>query len=133
MGMAALMLFGTQFSVYGSNARMASENLVIANQEKFKIQNLPKYFYMFLWSQILIGIIILAAGFTEPLALVVTGAVLNAMSMFVYSGLILFMNLTQLPKPLRPSLFRIVGLGSAFVFYGAFSIFVIIQNISKFL
>ncbi len=133
MGMAALMLFGTQFSVYGSNARMASENLVITNQEKFKIDNLPKYFYIFLWLQILVGIGVLALGFTEPLALVVTGAVLNAMSMFIYSGLILWLNLSSLEKPLRPSLFRIAGVAFAFLFYGAFSIFVIVQNIAKFL
>lgn len=131
MAMAGVMLFGTQFSVYGSNARMASENLVISNQEKFRIENLPKYFYGFLWMQIGIGIIILLLGFTEPLALVVTGAVLNAISMFIYSGLILFLNMTALEKPLRPSLFRIFGIGSAFLFYGAFSIFVIVQNIQK--
>ncbi|OGM05256.1 hypothetical protein A2125_01335 [Candidatus Woesebacteria bacterium GWB1_43_5] len=131
MGMAALMLFGTQFSVYGSNARMASENLVIANQEKFKVENLPKYFYLFLWLQIAAGIIILAAGFTEPLALVVTGAVLNAISMFIYSGLILYLNLTSLEKPLRPSLFRIIGVAFAFLFYGGFGGFVIVQNLSK--
>jgi hypothetical protein len=107
--------------------------LVITNQEKFKIESLPKYFYFFLWGQIGVGIAILALGFTEPLALVVTGAVLNAMSMFIYSGMVLFLNLTTLERELRPSLFRIVGLGSAFLFYGGFSIFVIIQNIGKFL
>lgn len=133
MGMCALMLFGTQFSVYGSNARMASENLVISNENKFKIENLPKYFYMFLWLQIGIGILILLLGFTEPLALVVTGAVLNAISMFIYSGLILYLNMTTLEKALRPSIIRIIGVGSAFLFYGGFSIFVIIQNIGKIL
>lgn len=129
MGMSALMLFGTQFSVYGSNARMASENLVISNPEKFKIERLPKFFYGFLWLQILIGIAILAAGFTEPLALVVTGAVLNAISMFIYSGLILYMNLTTLEAELRPSWIRILGVGGAFVFYGGFSIYTILQRL----
>lgn len=129
MGMCALMLFGTQFSVYGSNARMASENLVISNQDKFKIQNLPKYFYGFLWMQIALGIIILAMGFTEPLTLVVTGAVLNAISMFIYSGLILYLNLTSLEKPLRPSWIRIAGVVGAFLFYGGFSVFTILQRV----
>lgn len=133
MAMAALMLFGTQFSVYGSSARMASENLVISNASRFKIEKLPKYFYSFLWFQIAIGILILALGFTEPLALVVTGAVLNAMSMFIYSGLILWLNMTSLEKELRPSIIRIIGVGFAFLFYGGFSIFVIIQNIQKIL
>ncbi|QQS38362.1 Nramp family divalent metal transporter [Candidatus Woesebacteria bacterium] len=131
--MAAIMLFGTQFSVYGSNARIASENLVILNKEKFKINNLPKYFYVFLWLQIAAGIWILGSGFTEPLTLVVTGAVLNAFSMFIYSGLILWLNLTSLAKPLRPGFIRIFFVGLAFVFYGSFSAYTIYLNITKFI
>lgn len=133
LAMAALMLFGTQFSVYGSNSRISSENLVISNPEKFKVEKLSKYFYVFLWAQILAGIVIFSLGFTEPLALVVTGAVFNAISMFIYSGLVLWLNLTVLEKPLRPSILRIVAVGAAFLFYGGFSIFIIILNIQKIL
>jgi len=128
---SAVMLFGTQFSVYGSNARIASENLVLAGGQKFRTDNLSKYFYIFLWVQIASGIVILSLGFSEPLALVVTGAVANAFSMFIYSGLVLWLNLTELDKHLRPSLIRILACLSAFLFYGGFSLFTIIQNITK--
>lgn len=131
--MVGIMLFGTQFSVYGSNSRISAENLVIANQNKFKISNLPKYFYIFLWVQLLAGAIIFALGYTEPLALVVTGAVMNAFSMFIYSGMVLWTNLTLLAKPLRPSVFRVIAVGCAFLFYGGFSIFTIYQNVMKLL
>lgn len=129
--MAGVMLFGTQFSVYGSNARIASENLLIGFKNKLKIENLNKYFYGFLWIQILAGIVILALGFTEPLTLVVTGAVLNAISMFIYSGLVLLLNLTFLPKEVRPSFFRIFAVLSAFLFYGAFSIFTVYRYLTN--
>ena len=131
--MAGIMLFGTQFSVYGSNARIASENLVIIDKEKFSTEKLSKFFYGFLWLQILAGIAIFSLGFTEPLALVVTGAVLNAFSMFIYSGMVLYTNLTLLDKPLRPSPIRVIAVGSAFLFYGGFSIFTILTNIQKIL
>jgi hypothetical protein len=127
--MAGVMLFGTQFSVYGSNARIASENLVITNKEKFTTKNLPKFFFIFLWVQIIAGIVILLLGFTEPLALVITGAVLNAFSMFIYTGLILWMNMTSLEKHARPSIARTIAVFCAFLFYGAFSIFTLVQNI----
>jgi len=133
LAMAALMLFGTQFSVYGSNSRISAENLVITNPDKFKVERLSKYFYIFLWVQILAGVLIFALGFTEPLALVVTGAVFNAISMFIYSGMVLWLNLTKLPKPIRPSLFRILAVGAAFLFYGGFSIFTVILSIQKIL
>lgn len=127
--MAGIMLFGTQFSVFGSTSRIMAENLVILSPDKFKIKNLPKFFYLFLWLQIISGIIIFSLGFTEPLTLVITGAVLNAMSMFIYSGLVLFLNIKNLEKPLRPSLIRKAVVGFAFIFYGAFSIFIIIQKL----
>lgn len=127
--MASVMLFGTQFSLLGSNARIMSENLVISSPEKFKIEKLPTFFYIFLWALIFAGIIIFALGFTEPLTLVVIGAVLNAISMFIYSGLVLWLNLTSSAKPLRPRFIRIAAVGSAFLFYGVFSFFTILQNI----
>lgn len=129
MFMAGIMLFGTQFSVLGSNARISSENLVLTNPKMFKIKNLPIFFYMFLWLQIAAGIGIFALGFTEPLALVITGAVLNAMSMFIYSGLVLRLNMTSLQKVARPSFVRVFAVGSAFLFYGAFSVFTILERL----
>lgn len=126
--MAAIMLFGTQFSVFGSNSRIMSENLVILDQKKFPVSKLPKFFYGFLWFQILAGVIIFSLGFTEPLALVIIGAVLNAISMFIYSGMVLALNLTHLPKLTRPGIIRIIAVGSAFLFYGGFSIFTVWQK-----
>jgi hypothetical protein len=127
MATAAVMLFGTQFSVLGSTSRIMSENLVISSS-KLKVSNMGKYFYGFLWLQIAAGIIIFLLGFTEPLALVVTGAVLNAMSMFVYTGMVLLLNMKNLEKPLRPSILRIFVVSSAFMFYGGFSLYTILQK-----
>ena len=126
---AGLMLFSTQFSILDATSRITSENLVITSPKKFKIQNLPKFFYVFLWIQIAAGILIFSLGFTEPLPLVIVGAVLNAFSMFVYTGLMLWLNLTSLAKPLRPSLPRIIAVGSAFAFYGIFSTVVVLQQL----
>jgi hypothetical protein len=128
---AATMLFSTQFSVMDATSRIMSENLVILSPKKFKIEKLPNFFYIFLWIQILAGIIIFSLGFTQPLTLIVIGATLNAIAMFFYTGLVLWLNLTNLDKPLRPSLLRIFAVASAFIFYGVFSFFTILQNIPK--
>jgi len=78
----------------------------------------------------LAGIVIFALGFTEPLALVVLGAFFNAVSMFVYSGLVLRLN-HSLEKPLRPSLIRSLVVLTAFLFYGIFSLFTVVQNLPR--
>lgn len=128
---AAAMLFSTQFSVIDASSRIMSENLIILSPKKFRIEKLPIFFYLFLWIQILAGIIIFSLGFTQPLTLIVIGAALNAVAMFFYTGLVLWLNLTNLDKPLRPSLLRIFAVASAFVFYGVFSFFTILQNMPK--
>ncbi|KKS32040.1 MAG: hypothetical protein UU93_C0011G0001 [Candidatus Amesbacteria bacterium GW2011_GWA2_42_12] len=122
LAVVAVMLFGTQFAVYGSNARMAAENLVLVNSSRFGVHSIGKYFYGFLWLQILAGIAVLGMGFIEPLALVITGAVLNAAAMCVYSILIIGLNMS-LPVALRPSWWRVGIVGLASVLYGGFAAF----------
>jgi len=129
--MIGIMLFGTQFSVLGSTSRIMAENLVVHSQSRFKIQNLPKFFFFFLWLQIAAGAAIFLSGFTEPLNLVITGAVLNAISMFIYSGMILTINHKLLPEALRPSIVRTAVIFAAFVFYGAFSAVTIWQYLTS--
>lgn len=130
---AGIMLFGTQFSVYGSTSRIISENLILSSPKRFKTSSISKYFYFFLWLQILAGVLVFALGFTEPLELVVIGAVLNAFSMFIYTGMVLFLNSTLLPKKTQPSLFRKFAVSIGFLFYGGFSFYTILQNLTKFL
>jgi len=118
----SVMLFGTQFSVFGSTSRIMTENLLLLSKNRFHLKNASKYFYVFLWLQILIGIIIFIFGFGQPLLLVVIGAVMNAFTMFIYTGMILYLNYSSLHKKLRPSLIRIAFLCFSFLFYGGFTI-----------
>lgn len=126
---AGLMLFATQFNVMDAISRIMAENLVILSPQKFKVQYLPYYYYGFLWLTILAGIIIFISGFNRPITLVTLSAVLNAFTMFVYSGLMLWLNKTNLPKELRPNIVRTFAIIVAFLFYGGFSLFTILQNI----
>lgn len=130
---AGMMLFSTQLSVLDATSRIMSENLVILGQGRFKVGKMPSFFYLFLWLQILAGGVILLLGFEEPFTLVVIGAVLNAFSMFVYSGLVLGLNLSILSKELRPAWWRVGVLGLIVVFLGVFSVVTISQYLRGFL
>jgi len=125
---AALMLFSTQFSVMDATSRIMAENLVISSQSRFRIEKLQLFYYSFLWVQIGAGIIIFGSGLNEPLALVTLSAVLNAFTMFVYSGLMIWLNKTSLRKALQPNWWRLGAVGAAMVFYGVFSMFTILQR-----
>lgn len=126
-----IMLFGTQLTVFDATSRILSENIIIASQGKLAEKSIPKAYYIMLWIQIIAGIIILLLGFTEPLALLVTAAVLNSVAMFVHIGLTLWLNSTSLDKALRPSAIRKFAMILAFLFYGGFSLFVIYDRFIK--
>lgn len=125
--LASTMLFSTQLSVMDATSRIMSENIVIANQKKFPIKNLPKYYYLFLWLLITLGIIIILLDFKEPLQLVTLGAALNAVSMFVYSIAVLWLNLSEKRAILRPSNFRVLILLFEIAFFGLFSLLTLRQ------
>lgn len=119
------MLLATQLTVLDSTSRIITENIILfKNKTK---ANLGKIYYTVLWSQIAFGIIIFLSGFNQPKNLIVLGAVLNAAAMFVYTGIILFLNNTYLPKPLRPNIARNTILIFSFFFLGYFSLTTILS------
>jgi len=123
-----IMLFATQLTVFDSTSRIISENLVLANS-KIKGKSISKTYYLVLWAQILSGILIYSLGLQEPFQLIMISAVLNAFAMFVHVGLTLTTNLSLLQKEIRPRLPRITMMSLAFLFYGGFSIYTIIDKL----
>lgn len=127
IAVGAAMLFSTQFGVLDTTSRILTENLSLVSKRFFPPNHLRRNFYLFLWIQIILGILILALNLAEPLTLVIIGAVLNALAMFVHIGLTIWTNLTILEKPIRPSLLRLGIMLLAFVFFGGFSLFTILD------
>lgn len=125
---AGLTLFSTQLGVFDATSRVLSENLILSSSGKIAENKLPKVYYGVLWAQIVGGIVVYSLGITQPLQLVTISAVLNAFTMFIHTGLTLWINMTLLKKELRPSYFRVGAMVLAFLFYGGFSIFTLINR-----
>jgi len=123
-----IMLFATQLTVFDSTSRIISENLVLSNS-KVQGKNIAKIYYVVLWAQILSGILIYSFGIKEPFQLITISAVLNAFAMFAHIGLTLTTNLSLLHKEIRPKLPRIAMMCLAFLFYGGFSLYTIIDKL----
>ena len=115
----ALMLFTTQLGVIESATRISSENLLLLRHAPSEVVPSSATFYIFLWVEIILGIIYLFAGAVEPRALLTLGAILNAAAMMIAFPLILALNL-KLPRNIRPSLFRRLAMISAFLFFAYF-------------
>ncbi|TSC87619.1 MAG: Uncharacterized protein G01um101416_434 [Microgenomates group bacterium Gr01-1014_16] len=122
-----LMLTATQLTVLDSTSRIITENILL--WKNMHVAHVSKLYYSVLWVQITFGILVILAGFTQPRDLITLGAVINAFSMFVYTGLILFLNNARLAAPLRPSILRNLILLATFIFLGVFC-FLTLNNLT---
>ena len=84
------------------------------------------------WAIIAFGILVIASGFDQPLLLIVLSASLNGLVMFLYSGLLLWMNWTSFRGPLRPHPIRLLALLGSLVFFGYFSVRTLAVQLAKF-
>ncbi len=127
----SIMLFQTQLGVMDSTSRIMAENaaLLIMKHKHTHTIALSKIYFSFLWAQIAFGILLFLLGISEPKTLIVLGACLNAVAMFVHIGLVQFLNHHALPKVFRPRLWRKILLAGIFLFFGVFSVIVFIDQL----
>ena len=126
-----IMLFQTQLGVMDSTSRIMAENLAltkIKSGDASKV-NLSKIYSIFVWSQIAFGSLLFLCDISEPKTLIVLGAVINAFAMFVHVGLVTYLNQKALPKFARARLWRKLIMGIIFLFFGFFSVIVLIDRI----
>ncbi|MBU1038832.1 Nramp family divalent metal transporter [Patescibacteria group bacterium] len=129
----SIMLWQTQLGVLDSTSRIMAENLALKklnNQNQFP---LGKIYYNFLWAQIIFGIILFLFNIYEPKTLIIIGAVINAVAMFIHVGLVNWMNHKLLPKILRPKMWRQLIIIIIFLFFGLFSAITLWSNLSNWL
>lgn len=116
---AAGMLFATQVGVLESSSRIISENVLLATQSRIKQLSPSKWFYLSLWTQIIVGIVVYSLGFREPRLLITVSAILNAAAMMVSFALLYLLNRRQILSPYQPSpLRRIILILAALLFAG---------------
>lgn len=114
---AGLFLFATQLGVLESATRITAENILLLGHRVDEEVNPGKAFYLILWLEIAVGIVLLLLGFQEPRLLLTLGAILNAAAMMVAFPLILLLNRRHLPKRIGPTLARQAALLIGFGFF----------------
>lgn len=125
----AIMLFSTQTSIFDATSRIMAENVAIANHRLFPVKNLGWYYYGFLWTQVGLSILVLQLGFTQPFMLVVISAVLNAVTMGVYSLMLRRLNTSELEPALQPNLLRKSVLSALSAFFAIIAIMTLWQQL----
>jgi hypothetical protein len=117
-----LMLAQTQMGVLDSTSRIMSENAALLKLKNSPNQrlNLSKIYYRFLWGQIAFGIALFLMNFYEPKQLIITGAIINALAMFIHIALVNIGNWKTLPAATRPGWLRRIIIFIIFLLFAGF-------------
>ena len=124
------MLFTTELALLDAVARVAADILKIAFLRERAI-SLSHLYFGVVWAMIAFGVAVLLVGFDQPLVLIVLSASLNGIVMFLYSGLLLWLNCTSFRGILRPHPVRIAALLGSLLFFGYFSVLTLLDQIAR--
>jgi hypothetical protein len=113
------VLFSTELALLDAVTRVLADVLQ-AWLRRTSTWSLSRLYVSILWGLIAVGIGILALGLNRPLSLLILSSALNAFVMFLYSGLLLWLNLSSFRGPLRPRPLRCIALAGSLLFFGYF-------------
>ncbi|GAB3833510.1 Nramp family divalent metal transporter [Kribbella italica] len=126
----AFSLFAAAAGIVDYTSRLASDMIKARYLRESAVTESKLYFWL-VWGLVAFGILVLLAGLDQPLVLLVISACTAGTMMFVYSGLLWWMNSRALPAPIRISAIRTAVLAFAFLAFGALAVFTIIDQVKK--
>ena len=121
------VLLSTELALLDAVTRVVADIVRVGFLRDHPTWTLSRLYFAILWGFIAFGVAVLAVGLDEPLLLLVLSAALNAAVMFLYSGLLLWLNLRSFGGILRPRLVRILALATAVLFFGYFTLLTVLS------
>ena len=114
----ALALFMTAVGAVDVTGRLAADVV----HTSYKTGRSESAIYaIIVWIVVTLGIVLIGAGASQPLLLLIISGSVSAFMMFLYSGLLIRLNRRLLDPPLRPGAARITALLAAMAFFGLIS------------
>jgi len=124
----AFALFAAALGIVDYTCRLVAD---VLKTSYVRDANESKLYFGLVWAIVLIGCAVLLVGFDQPLVLIVISAVVGGFMMFIYSGLLIWINRKSLPAPLRIRGLRLVALVWAIALFGTLSVLTVIQQYQK--
>jgi hypothetical protein len=123
----AFSLFAAAIGIVDYTSRLAADQLKFFYLRESKISENKLYFWL-VWGLVVLGILVLLAGVSQPLVLLVISACVGGGMMFVYSILLLVLNRKTLPPAIKVKSYRIAALVWAIALYGVLSVITVIEQ-----
>jgi hypothetical protein len=127
----ALSLFAASIGIADYVSRLVADVLKVGYLRESKRWSESRIYSLVVWTIVLFGVAMIAAGFDQPLVLTVLAASLSGVVMFIYSGLLIALNRRFLPQPIKIRGVRLGALVWCFGFFGVFSIIYAIEQFKQ--
>jgi hypothetical protein len=122
----AFSLFAASMGIVDYTSRLAADVLKTAYRPA---SSESRMYFAVVWGIVTLGVLILLAGLDQPLVLLVISACVAAVTMFVYSILLLITNRRFLPEPIQVRSYRVAVLVFAAAFFGVLSAITIVKQV----
>ncbi len=124
----AFSLFGASMGIIDYTSRLAADVLKNTYLSDSPVTESRIYFVL-VWGLVAIGCVVLLAGLTQPMALLIISASVGGTMMCLYSVLLIAINRRQLPEPIRIRSYRLAALVWATALFGTLAVLTIWQQI----
>ncbi|SHN56701.1 Amino acid permease [Geodermatophilus obscurus] len=124
----AFSLFAAALGIVDYTSRLGADVLKTAY---VKDANESKIYFGLVWGLVVIGVVVILSGLSQPLVLLVISAVTGGLMMFIYSALLILVNRRTLPKEIRPGAGRVAALVWAFLLFGFLSVLTFNQQLQN--
>jgi hypothetical protein len=126
----AFSLFAAATGIVDYTSRLSAD-MIKARYLRDSAVTESKLYFGLTWGLVAFGIIVLLAGLTQPLVLLIISACTAGTMMFVYSGLLWWMNSRALPHAIRIPTWRSAVLWFSFLAFGFLAVFTVIDQVKK--
>jgi hypothetical protein len=123
-------LFAAALGIVDYTSRLAAD---VVKTSYARNASESKIYAGLVWGLVAVGIVVLLAGFDQPIVLLVIAAVVGGFMMFIYSGLLILINRKTLPAPIRVRGVRLAMLVWAVLLFGTLSVLTFRDQIAKLL
>jgi MFS family permease len=124
----AFSLFAAALGIVDYTSRLAAD---VIKTSYARNANESKVYAVLVWGLVLIGMVVLLAGFSQPIVLLVISAVVGGFMMFIYSALLILINRRILPAPIRIRGVRLGALVWSFVLFGVLSVLTFADRVGE--
>jgi hypothetical protein len=120
-----VVLFSTSIGIMDYVSRLSASELKVSFFGESEVITESRIYFVFAWVIAIAGSLILLAGLEAPLVLLIISASGGGVVMFLYSGMLLWMNRRVLPDPIKMRGWRYPAMWIIFLIFAVLSTYLV--------